>query len=127
MSGFDVNPGLLGQGAFLGNTVPRFTDNVGPGGSSTIPESGGEDSIDDPAIRQRRQDFWSGVSGAIVGSIIFLVLFTWYEYLRAFFAQTFETDEPDDLATVRLFFAIFITALAIVIIYIVYKIRTTPL
>lgn len=59
----------------------------------------------------------------IVSSIVFLIIFTWYDLLVAMFASTFGDSQTPatESVTIHLWFAIFMTALGLVLLYIIYR------
>lgn len=121
-----MSNGILISGEFGGGTLvrpvaPRFTQSSVEGGSgASIDSSSGDDEHGDSA--RQGSNFVINVVLAITGSILFFIVFVWFEFLRAIFAQTFERDDGEDITTVRLWFAVFITVLGIVLVYMIYRI-----
>lgn len=59
-----------------------------------------------------------------ISAFLFISIFSWFEFLRALFDETFYLKEEKrfEVAFARFWYAIFITSLCAVLIYIVYRI-----
>lgn len=72
------------------------------------------------------ENFFSTISIVIVSAILFLVVFSWFDALRSLFNQTFFPDNtvPEsqrfEVFYALLLYAIFITLLGVVLLYIMY-------
>lgn len=134
-------PGVFGSAPFLGDIQGSFMDTSTAGNSIASNRSFSDTTrldfrssdesakyeIPDSSNDKKKNmtiNFSVTIPTIIISSLIFLTIFAWYDLLVALFAETFgETVTPgNDPGTIRLWFAIFISALTVIIIYIIYRI-----
>lgn len=79
-----------------------------------------------PDVPERQSNITVSIETIVMSALIFITILAWFEFLRVWFDNVFNTDIPRNYNAIyhRLWYAIFVTALAIVLLYIVYRIAS---
>ena len=85
-------------------------------------------STDMPDIEHKVSSLTISIETIVMSAFIFIAILAWFEFIRTWFDTVFSTTGEHHFNVVynRLWYAIFITALALVLIYIVYRIANKP-
>jgi len=71
----------------------------------------------------RLHGFIITIETIIISALIFIAILSWFEVFRVWYVTTFETTDPDlSIIYFRFFYAISVTALVLVLLYIIYHI-----
>lgn len=97
------------------------TANVTDDISVDLPKKYNEDF---PDVEHKVSSLTISIETIVMSGFIFIAILTWFEFIRTWFDTVFSNTGQHNFTTVynRLWYAIFITALALVLIYIVYRI-----
>lgn len=79
-----------------------------------------------PDVPERQRNITVSIETIVMSALIFIAILAWFEFLRVWFDNVFNTDAQRNYNIIyhRLWYAIFVTALAIVLLYIVYRIAS---
>ena len=85
-------------------------------------------SQDVPDIPERQSNITVSIETIVISALIFIGILAWFEFLRTWYDNVFTLGTPHnfDIVYHRLWYAIFITALVLILIYIVYRIADRP-
>lgn len=77
--------------------------------------------------RDKFSNFTISIETVIMSGLIFIAIFAWFEAIRALYDKTFDgpysyDDDRFNIFYLRLWYAVFVTALVIILVYIIYKI-----
>lgn len=122
MSGFA--PTIFSGGPFAGAVITDAADDdVIISGRSSLDTHSIPDNPPDVKSPKHKLKFALTVQSIIISTIVFLIIFTWYDLLVTVFARTFQEHQTptEESVTLSLWFAIFITALGLILLYIIYR------
>lgn len=79
-----------------------------------------------PDVPERQSNITVSIETIVMSALIFIAILAWFEFLRVWFDNVFNSDGHRNYTAIyhRLWYAIFVTALAIVLLYIVYRIAS---
>jgi predicted MFS family arabinose efflux permease len=116
---------VAGIGTIAALSAAETAGNVEAIGLVEEAEEPGEvQNTDEPEQPRKPKNFTITIEIIIISAFIFIAIFTWFEFIRSWYDNVFNTGPGHNFNAVyvRLGYAIFITALALVLIYIVYRI-----
>lgn len=79
---------------------------------------------DDDGPRPRGPNIVLSIETIIISALIFIGILAWFEFLRSWFDNVFNGQPQTNFAPVwhRLVYAVFITALVLILLYVVYRV-----
>ena len=82
-----------------------------------------QDILDVP---RRESNITVSIETLVMSALIFIAILSWFEFIRVWFDNVFTSDVDHNYRLIyhRLWYAIFITALCIVLLYVVYRIAS---
>lgn len=89
----------------------------------------GQDLPDAPDVTNRYpSNITVSIETIVMSALIFIAILSWFEFLRSWYDNVFNIDGTRNYTAIyhRLWYAIFITALVIILLYIVYRIASIP-
>ena len=82
-----------------------------------------EEDADPEVPRGRPANIILSIETIIISALIFIAILAWFEFIRSWFDNVFDDEVVHNISAIfhRLWYAIFITVLALILIYIVYR------
>jgi hypothetical protein len=79
------------------------------------------------SVPDRESNLTISIETIIMGALIFIGILSWFEFLRSWYDHTFSTDNDDNFNAVynRFWYAVFISCLVLILMYVVYRIATS--
>jgi hypothetical protein len=113
---------LFQERGFLANSRPSVY-RVGGVGELTKPGNK-DNTLCSPTVEDK---LISAIQRIIITAVIFFAILTWFEFLRTLYDAIFNITSDDHypgIVAKRFAYAVFITAIAIVVVYIIYRTTT---
>lgn len=108
-------PGVVGVGTLTGGpTLMILRENIQP------TDLADEENFD--TSRNNNPNLVVSVEIIIISALIFIAILIWFEFLRVWYDNVFGNDGDFAIVWYRLVYAIFITALVLILLYVVYRI-----
>ena len=81
---------------------------------------------DMPDIVDNHSNITVSIETIILSAVIFIGILSWFEFLRSWYDNVFSFDGTHNFGLIwnRFWYAVFITAVVIILIYIIYRIST---
>lgn len=116
-----------------------MTAVAGVGAITTLSSSGAFDDIPDDIttgavgrgqdvgdVPERQNNLTISIETIIMSALIFIGILAWFEFMRSWYDHTFSTtgEHNFDVVYNRFWYAIFISSLVLILMYIVYRVAT---